>query len=168
MSVSKAITALKEAFPGDQLAISGTEEYTKLNSSYLSLLQSELQPAAIFLPRSSDEVAKFVQVMKPLALSGDAQFAIRGAGQQPVPGCSNISNNGVTLDLRHLTGIELKDGIVSLGAGERWGPIYEKLTERGLGVTGSRSAKGGIGGLALAGKKLLFWAFCRTRLKASC
>jgi FAD/FMN-containing dehydrogenase len=150
MTISKAIGALKEAFPHDHLTIDGTEEFEKLNKSYLSLLQSDLEPAAIFLPRNRDDVAKFVRIIRPFALDSNVQFAIRGAGQQPAPGCSNIVN-GITLDLRFLTGIELKDEIVSVGAGERWGPIYEKLAEHGLGVTGSRSALGGIGGLALAG-----------------
>lgn len=151
MSVYKAIDDLKAAFPASQLIVGDTGEFQTLNKSYLSLLQSDLEPAAIFLPRSKDEVAKFVRIVKPFALYGDAQFAIRGAGQQPLPGCSNISSNGITLDLRFLTGIELKDGCVSVGAGEHWGPVYEILTEQGLGVTGSRSALGGIGGLALAG-----------------
>lgn len=156
MAVNQAIEALREAFSSDQVAVGGTDEFEQLNKSYLSLLQSDLEPAAIILPRSRDEVARFVRIIKPFALNGDVQFAIRGAGQQPVPGCSNIANNGVTLDLRFLTGIELKDSIISVGAGERWGPIYEKLTEQGLGVTGSRSALGGIGGLALAGMADLF------------
>ncbi|KAF2106111.1 hypothetical protein BDV96DRAFT_591461 [Lophiotrema nucula] len=151
MAISEAIETIRKTFPIDQLVLSGTAEFEKLNKSYLSLLQSELEPAAIFLPRSSDDVIKFVRIFEPFALEGDAQFAVRGAGQQPVPGCSNIANNGITLDLRFLTGIEIKNGIVSIAAGERWGPVYEQLAERGLGVTGSRSALGGIGGLALAG-----------------
>ena len=151
MTVEQAINALRAAFLGDQIAVQGTEDYNKLNNSYLSLLQSEIKPAAIFLPRNKHDVAKFVQLIAPFALDGNIQFAIRGAGQQPVPGCSNIEGNGITIDLRHLTGIEIKDGFVALGAGERWGTIYEKLAEQGLGVTGSRSALGGIGGLALAG-----------------
>jgi FAD/FMN-containing dehydrogenase len=146
-----SVKALKDNFPDDCVAISGTSDYDKLNRSYLSLLQSELTPAAIFLPRNKDDVAKFVRLLKPLVLDGNVGFAIRGAGQQPVPGCSNIENPGITIDLQHLTGIEVKDGVVSLGAGERWGAIYEKLSEQGLGVTGSRSSLGGIGGLALAG-----------------
>lgn len=40
---------------------------------------------------------------------------------------------------------------MSIAAGERWGTVYEKLTDQALGVTGSRSALGGIGGLALSG-----------------
>lgn len=151
MAISKAIAALKKAFPSHQLTACDTEEFQKLNKSYLSMLQSDLEPAAIFLPHSRDEVAEFKRIIEPFALNGDAQFAVRGAGQQPLPGCSNISSNGITIDLRFLTGIELKDGSVSLGAGERWGPVYEKLAEHGLGVTGSRSALGGIRGLALAG-----------------
>ena len=83
---------------------------------------------------------------------GDVAFAIRGGGQQPLPGCANIQG-GITLDLGLLVGSEIHDGIVEIAAGERWGPVYNKLHEKGLGVTGSCSAKGGIGGLALAGRK---------------
>jgi FAD/FMN-containing dehydrogenase len=143
--------SLKEGFSGDQIAVKGTDAYSKLNNSYLSLLQSDLSPAAVFLPQSTEDVVKFIQLLKPHALKGDIQLAIRGAGQQPVPGCSNISGDGITLDLRLLTGIDVKDNTVSLGAGQWWGPVYEKLTEHRLGVTGSRSALGGIGGPALAG-----------------
>jgi FAD/FMN-containing dehydrogenase len=157
MMTSQAIEALKQSFPDDQWLVRGTEEFAKINKSYLSLLQSDLEPAAIFLPRDKNEVARFVKLIQPFALNGDAQFAIRGAGQQPVPGCSNISENGITVDLRFLTGIEIKDGVVSVGAGERWGPVYEKLTVKGLGVTGSRSALGGIGGLALSGITMCFF-----------
>jgi FAD/FMN-containing dehydrogenase len=154
MAVSKAIEALKASFPNDRFAVGNTEEFAELNTSYLSLLQSDLEPAAIFLPHNKDEVSKFVRQIKPFALDGEVQFAIRGAGQQPMPGCSNIIN-GITVDLRHIKGIEIGDGVVLLGAGERWGPIYEKLTAEGLGVSGSRSALGGIGGLALAGTHVL-------------
>lgn len=47
--------------------------------------------------------------------------------------------------------MEIKDGSVSIAAGERWANVYDKVQAHGLGVTGSRSALGGIGGLALAG-----------------
>ncbi|OAK93750.1 hypothetical protein IQ06DRAFT_353996 [Phaeosphaeriaceae sp. SRC1lsM3a] len=99
---------------------------------------------------------KFVNVIKPYALKGGIYFAVQGAGQQPAPGCTNANDTGVTLDLCNLTGIELEDDFVSIGAGERWGKVYDKVIERGLGVTGSRSALGGIGGLALAGDLSFF------------
>ncbi|EPE34586.1 FAD-binding protein [Glarea lozoyensis ATCC 20868] len=78
------------------------------------------------------------------------KFAIRGAGQQPLPGCANIKN-GKTLDLSGLTDIEVQDGVISIGAGCRWGAVYDRLQEDGLAVTGARSGNNGIGGLALAG-----------------
>lgn len=78
------------------------------------------------------------------------QFAIRGAGQQPLDASANVQD-GITLDLSELTGIEIGNGVVSVGAGERWGNVYAALDAQGLPVTGSRSSKGGIGGLSLAG-----------------
>src|SRR4051812_16452071 len=98
MSVVNFIDALKEKFPSDQIAVSGTNDFNNLNKSYLSLLQSELKPAAIFLPRSPAEVAQFVREIKPFVFNSDIRFAIRGAGQQPTPGCSNVAD-GITLDL---------------------------------------------------------------------
>lgn len=81
------------------------------------------------------------------------KFAVRGAGQQPALGCNNV-DDGITVDLRNLTGILFKDddATVSIRPGERWGEVYSKLQEKGLAVTGSRSSMGGIGGLALSGK----------------
>ncbi|OTA76491.1 hypothetical protein M434DRAFT_88032 [Hypoxylon sp. CO27-5] len=157
MTISKAVEALQKAFQSEQLALPGTEEYEKLNKSYYSFLQSDISPAAIFLPKSKEQVSQFLEIFKPFIVNGVAQFAVRGAGQQPLPGCSNISN-GVTVDLRLLTGLELKKDRIEIGAGERWGAAYEKLTQEGLGVTGGRSSEGGIGGLALAGRGLSFFS----------
>jgi len=50
-----------------------------------------------------------------------------------------------------LTGVEVGEGVVRIAAGERWGTVYGKLESQGLGVCGSRSAKGGIGRLSLEG-----------------
>lgn len=47
--------------------------------------------------------------------------------------------------------MEVKEGHVSIAAGEHWAKVYDEVQAHGLGVTGSRSALGGIGGLALAG-----------------
>lgn len=57
----------------------------------------------------------------------------------------------MTLDLRQLETVEIKDGIARIGAGARWGAVYEQVQAQGLGITGSRSALGGVGGLALTG-----------------
>ncbi|KAL2278266.1 hypothetical protein FJTKL_14539 [Diaporthe vaccinii] len=146
MVVEQAVDAMKQAFPSDQIALPGTEAYKTSNNVYLSARQSDYTPAATFQPKNTEDVAALLR----LAKEKDIKFAIRGGGQQPLEACSNIQD-GITVDLSLLTGIELKDGVVSVGAGERWGPVHEKVQAAGLGVGDNRSAKGGIGGLSLSG-----------------
>ncbi|KAH8586118.1 hypothetical protein B0O99DRAFT_695797 [Bisporella sp. PMI_857] len=149
--MSQVIEHFRKGLSSTKLAFRNTTAYDERNESYLSALESEISPACIFLPTSKEEISAFVSLVKPFATAGNIGFAIRGAGQQPLPGCANIQD-GITLDLSNLTGIELKkDGIISIAAGERWSNVYAKLDGTGLGVTGSRSGRGGIGGLALEG-----------------
>ncbi|KAH8766058.1 hypothetical protein F5883DRAFT_460895 [Diaporthe sp. PMI_573] len=148
MAYSSAIDALKQAIPNGVFTERGEELYEKLNGSYLSGFESDLKPVWIVQPRTKEDVAAFLKVVS--RHSDTIEFAIRGGGQQPLPGCANIQD-GITLDLSLLTGIESKDGLVKVGAGERWGSVYKTLEEEGLAVAGGRSASNGIGGLALEG-----------------
>lgn len=151
MDVSKVIEALRAALPGVEFTVRGTSEHEALNQgTYQSALQSDIVPACIVRPRTKDEVATFVKTMRPFIIAGQAAFAIVGGGRQPAPGCSNIEG-GITLNLGLLNGIQIEDGVVSIAAGETWGPVFDKLVEQGLGCSGSRSYKGGIGGLNLSG-----------------
>ncbi|KAH9892097.1 hypothetical protein F4778DRAFT_784841 [Xylariomycetidae sp. FL2044] len=84
--------------------------------------------------RTREHVSTFVTVVNRFA--GDVQFAVRAAGQQPLPGCTNI-RGGITVELRLLDGIDIKGGYVQVGAG--------------LGVAGGRSTICVIGGLAAQG-----------------
>jgi FAD/FMN-containing dehydrogenase len=156
-SADSAVQALQLALPDGQLHVRGSEAYEKLNAGYLSGLESDLRPLLIFQPSSVAEVVAFVRTIGPFAGSGLLRLdcAIRGAGQQPLPGCANV-DNGITLDLSLLNSIALTEdnSIVQIGAGARWGAVYEKLDPLGLSVTGSRSAAGGVGGLALSGSYL--------------
>lgn len=149
-TVAHAISAIRQAIPQAHLVTTEAgEEYQSLNNSYLSGFESDLFPACIFLPRSRDEVAAFIRAIEPFV--GHVQFAIRAAGRQPLPGCANI-DNGITVDLRSLKGIQIQDGCVHVAAGELWGSVYEHLEPHGLGVTGGKSTTCGIGGLATQGK----------------
>ncbi|PWY93673.1 FAD-binding domain-containing protein [Aspergillus sclerotioniger CBS 115572] len=143
MAITDAIKVLEETFLS-QVLLPGTVEYTELNSSYLSALENDITPACIFRPTSNQDISTF------LKLTNNTHFAIRGGGQQPLPGCANIPD-GITLDLGLLTGIELNEdtSTVSIAAGERWGNVYNVLAPKNLAVAGGRSANGGIGGLAL-------------------
>jgi FAD/FMN-containing dehydrogenase len=151
MEVSKAIEALQLALPAVEFALKGTQEHETLNrGSFQSALQSDIVPACIVRPKVKEDVSTFVQTIRPFVLANEAAFAIVSGGRQPVPGCSNIKD-GITLNLSLLKGIQIQDGVVSIAAGETWGPVFDKLVEKGLGCSGSRSSKGGIGGLALSG-----------------
>jgi hypothetical protein len=149
--LQQAIESLRQALPDTQLSERGSEQHKQLNSTYLSELESDIEPAWILQPRNKDEVSSFLKAIKPFI--DHVKFAVRGAGCQPTPGCANIEG-GITVDLSLLTGINVKDGHVQIAAGERWGAVYKEVVAHGLGVSGSRSSKGGIGGLSLAGKNV--------------
>ena len=141
---------MQETFAGDQILLPSTEQYETRNRSYLSKLESDILPACIFQPKTKEEVSQFVKIVKPFTEDGVTAFAIRAGGQMPDPGCANIQN-GITLDLGLMTQVELNDGVVSIAAGACWAAVNEKVQAVGRAVTGGRSGKGGIGGLALAG-----------------
>ncbi|KAK8068739.1 FAD-binding domain-containing protein [Apiospora phragmitis] len=146
---AEAISALKQHLRrGRFVTPDVTEEYESLNNSYLSGFENDLTPACIFLPTSKDEVAVFVRTIRPFR--DDVQFAIRAAGRQPLPGCANVQG-GITVDLRSLAGIQLRDGTVQVPVGDTWGAVYQYLEPHGLGVTGGKSTTCGIGGLATQG-----------------
>lgn len=65
---SPAFHALKQSFSGQQLVLAGTDEFNKLNWPYLSCLESDVIPTVICLPKSKDDVARFITAVKPLAL----------------------------------------------------------------------------------------------------
>ncbi|KAI0423484.1 FAD-binding domain-containing protein [Xylaria sp. FL1042] len=151
MVSSEVLGALQHALPTSQFALRGSDEYQSLNTTtYQSGLNAELQPAYIILPRTKQDVATFLSTIGPFVTNGKAKFAVVAGGRQPALGCSNI-DNGITLNLSHLKGIVVQDGYVSISAGDSWGAVYDELGQRGLGCAGSRSAKGGIGGLPTQG-----------------
>lgn len=150
MGSADTIAAIQAAFASDQLLLPGSERYEKRNGSYLSQLESDIKPAAIFQPRTREEVSQFVKLIKPLVADGKATFAIRACGNMPAPGCANVEG-GITLDLGLLSELSLGENTVSVGAGVPWAAVNETVQAAGRGVTGGRAGKGGIGGLALAG-----------------
>ena len=65
------VETLRHAFPAEQLVLYGFDDaFGKLNSSYLSSLESEIVPTGIFLPKTSGDVSKFILVFKEYALDG--------------------------------------------------------------------------------------------------
>ncbi|KAI0098185.1 FAD-binding domain-containing protein [Nemania sp. FL0031] len=151
MVAPEVLETLQHALPNAQFALRDTEEYRSLNSTtYQSGLNADLQPAYIVLPKTKQDVSTFLSAIRPFVLNDKAKFAIVAGGRQPARGCSNIDDE-ITVNLSHLKGIDVQEGHVSISAGESWGAVYDELGRRGLGCAGSRSAKGGIGGLPTQG-----------------
>ncbi|KAF2472309.1 FAD-binding domain-containing protein [Lindgomyces ingoldianus] len=146
-----ALKALQTEFPASQILLPETEAYKTSNSTYLAQQNSDIKPAAIFQAADAKDVVKFIQLVSPFTKDEDFAFAIRGAGANPLPYGNNIGETGTTLDLSRLDEIDVGENSVSIGAGARWGAVYDALDGTGRGVSGNRSAKGGIGGLALQG-----------------
>ncbi len=128
----------------NRMSLKGEEDRKSGTIHTFHNLKVTLPPKSYFYPsawRKSRTSWKIIQ---------SRTGAIRGAGQQPLPGCANIQEE-ITLDLALLNGVRIHDGIVSIAAGERWGAVYTELSKEGLGVTGARSGNNGVGGLALSG-----------------
>ena len=68
------------------------------------------------------------------------------------PGASSIEG-GVLIHLDFLDSIVLEEDrkTVRVGAGKRWGAVYEFLDPLGLTVVGGRAAGVGVGGFLLGG-----------------
>ncbi|KAL8882715.1 MAG: hypothetical protein Q9198_000334 [Flavoplaca austrocitrina] len=136
---------------GAKVAYPGSSVYGESISTYLTAFESDLKPTCIVQPSTRNDVAGFMNIIQPY-ITGGVQIAIRAGGNQPFAGAANIAG-GITIDLRSLHGVTLGSTkqSVSIGAGESWGSVYEKLAPSGLAVAGGRSSQGGIGGLVLGG-----------------
>jgi FAD/FMN-containing dehydrogenase len=149
MSVSEAIDALK-AISESLVVLPGSEEYEKVNGSYLSTFESQLKPAAFALPSTTQDVTAILKALTPF--EDKVPVAICGAGQQPAAGVANVAN-GITIHMQRFKGVKLSQdrSFVSIAPGETWGNVYKTLEPEGLSASGGRASTGGIGGLATHG-----------------
>ncbi|KAK5988319.1 FAD-dependent monooxygenase CTB5 [Cladobotryum mycophilum] len=145
---------LSSGLESDKIFFKGTDSYSSSLSSYFSQQESELYPACIVSPTAAEDVAT---VLRSLSTTADPSgkcinIAIRSGGHAAHAGAANIEN-GVTVDLRRLNGIEVSHDrkTVSIGPGATWGDVYSKLDGLGLSVAGGRAAPVGVGGLTTGG-----------------
>lgn len=150
MSIPDAIKAVS-TISSDLVALTGSDKYEKLAKSYFTELERQLKPACFTTPGSASQIADILKAIKTFTKS--STLAICDAGQQPTPGVSNVGD-GITIHLRSFCGIKIntEKEIVSVGAGELMGDVYDAVTAAGLGVVGNRHSSGGIGGDAIQGK----------------
>lgn len=112
--------------------------------------ETDVLPACIASPQTAQDVSTIVNaVTNPIAR---CKFAIRSGGHSSFAGAANIQD-GVTIDLRGLNGIELnaENSLVSVGVGSSWGSVYTQLDQHNLSVAGGRAFSVGVGGFSLGG-----------------
>jgi hypothetical protein len=143
---------LNEILPGKVL-LKGDEQYDESNNAFFTVFESDLKPAFIPRPTSSEEVSSLLKALGPLLEQQQISLAVRGTGHTPFAGSANIAD-GVTLDCRGLKGIKVSDdrSTVEIGVGENWGSVYGELEKHGLTTAGGRVGRVGVSGLVLGGK----------------
>lgn len=125
-----------------------TTAYWKEKSFFWSAQQAAVSPKCFVQPTSAEDVARVVV----LAQETQCKFAVKSGGHGAFVGASNIQD-GITIDLSHLTQIEVSEDqtITKVGPGNRWLDVYEHLVPKDLMVIGGRDAEIGVGGLTLGG-----------------
>lgn len=125
-------------------------------NTYWSNRQGEVNPACFVTPRSTANVSAIVKSLTAL----QAPFTVKAGGHTAFAGGSNI-DQGVTIDLVHMTDITVKNDsqTVSVGSGSRWIHVTEALDPLGLAVVGGRVADVGVAGLLLGGGISYFSGF---------
>lgn len=136
------------ALPRGRVNYPASPAYAKENTYWSSRQTDNIAPACFVTPFNAFEVATTVKVLTSL----NTQFSVKGGGHTAFAGGSN-SDGGVTIDLMHLTALNVWDDrkTVSIGAGNRWINVSEVLDMHGLVVVGGRVADVGVSGLILGG-----------------
>lgn len=101
------------------------------------------------VPKTVQDVSDIMKVIS----NHDCPFAAKSGGHGMFPGSSSAPN-GITVDLKHLNGVELieSDATVKVGTGNIWGDVFKVLDPKNLTVVGGRVGTVGVGGFLLGGE----------------
>ncbi|KAJ4180251.1 hypothetical protein NW755_011939 [Fusarium falciforme] len=123
-------------------------DYINATSEYWTNAQINARPRCFFQPENARDVSVGLQILRHASCS----FTIKSGGHGKFYGESSI-NNGVVVDMvkiNHVT-VSRKRDSVAVGAGNRWGAVYDMLEPLGLTVVGGRATSVGVGGFLLGG-----------------
>lgn len=130
------------------VAFQNSTTYDFQENRYWSQQQEHTRPTCRFSPTRAEDVSLAILTFRVT----QCKFAVKSGGHGAFSGASNIQD-GVTVDLIHLTDVKLSEDrkVASVGAGNTWYNVYEKLTPQNLTVIGGRVSPIGVGGLTLGG-----------------
>lgn len=153
------IEALLRELPRGVVLLSDAPAFKDIVESSWSKQNREIIPACIIQPRDAQQLSQVVSILKREHTSRSQQsaaargfFAVRSGGTNTGLGFATIQG-GAVIDLGQLNEISpAADGLtVTVGAGVKWGELYDALDAKGLTVVGGRNSPVGVGGLTLQG-----------------
>jgi FAD/FMN-containing dehydrogenase len=119
----------------------GSDDYKSTKWTYWVAREQELNPGCFVKPASAQEVSTVIKILRePEHLTDEAcKFAVRGGGHMTWAGAANIGG-GVTIDMTGMKEVNIATDKkkVSVGAGNRWLDVYNKVEPQGLAVSGGR------------------------------
>ncbi|PTB47808.1 hypothetical protein M431DRAFT_525901 [Trichoderma harzianum CBS 226.95] len=115
---------------------------------YFIAQAAQIVPVCRVLPVNAADVATILNIVRETG----ATFAVKSGGHNSYASGTN-AENGITIDLSRLKDITISDDrkSVTVGAGCRFGEIYDKLEAHGLGCVGGRISSVGVSGLIMGG-----------------
>ncbi|CAH0050919.1 unnamed protein product [Clonostachys solani] len=124
-------------------SIFGDRVITSAAASYEASTNQPCSAGAYVKVESAQEVADVLAIIKQTG----TKFAVRSTGHNFNPGFSSCDETGIVIDLSLLQSREISAdrSIAHIGAGNRWGVVYEWLEENGLSVIGGRDPSVGMG-----------------------
>lgn len=116
---------------------------------YFIAQSSQIVPACRVLPANAADISEILKIVR----EAGATFAVKSGGHCSYASGAN-AENGITIDLGRLKDITVSDDrkSVVVGAGCRFGELYQKLEAHGLGCVGGRISSVGISGLTMGGE----------------
>lgn len=116
---------------------------------YFIAQSSQIVSACRVLPANAADISETLKIVR----EAGATFAVKSGGHCSYASGAN-AENGITIDLGHLKDITVSDDrkSVVVGAGCRFGELYQKLEAHGLGCVGGRISSVGVSGLTMGGE----------------
>ncbi|KAM5450103.1 hypothetical protein MaudCBS49596_004477 [Microsporum audouinii] len=156
---------LASALPEDVVVLpKDATNFRKSMNTYWARQECEVVPACVVRPQNINQLCTAVTILKreydrrrsqdgeKEGIKASGLFAVRSGGHSAVSHAASIED-GVMIDMSLFCDVTpSEDGSsVVIGAGARWGPVFETLAAQGLAVAGGRNSHVGVGGLTLGG-----------------
>ncbi|KAL6823349.1 hypothetical protein V8C40DRAFT_247884 [Trichoderma camerunense] len=147
----KAAVILREKLGADKVILPDDTlpDVGQFDTTFYFIAQAaQIVPVCRVLPVNAADVATILNIVRETG----ATFAVKSGGHNSYASGTN-AENGITIDLSRLKDITISDDrkSVNVGAGCRFGEIYDKLEAHGLGCVGGRISSVGVSGLTMGG-----------------